>query len=178
MTLAPAFCPQCGAAVTGSPRFCGRCGATLVSAGAGPAAAPAPGVPISARLADFAKAAGAVAAMVGSKLKKWAVAAVQALGCFMAEVKARIDAQRAKPTPAPRPNPEITPDDPTRRQGVTCPKCGRRYPAGQHFCTACGSELNPQPQQQPGRMICPRCGRAVPAGAKFCSGCGYTVGRN
>ena len=173
----PAFCPQCGAAITGPARFCARCGEPIVPAGAGPAA-PAPGVPISARLADFAKAAGAIAAMAGSKLKEWAVAAAKALGRFAAEVKARIEAKWAsapKPAPAPRPNPPIGPNGQNGGPGVACPKCGRLYPAGQRFCTACGSKLNPQPQQQPERMICPGCGRAVPAGAKFCSGCGHRV---
>jgi len=68
---------------------------------------------------------------------------------------------------------------------TNCPSCGKKNPAGKHFCTRCGSKL--PPPRLPGKRwpdqkmenrqslpanACPQCGHENKPGAKFCSRCG------
>jgi class 3 adenylate cyclase len=49
---------------------------------------------------------------------------------------------------------------------LACPTCGTDNPAGNRFCSSCGTELN---------AGCRRCGAAIPAEARFCANCGEPV---
>ena len=46
---------------------------------------------------------------------------------------------------------------------IECPKCKRRNPKTNKFCSGCGSPLSDK---------CPKCGKPVPFGNKFCPECG------
>jgi class 3 adenylate cyclase/tetratricopeptide (TPR) repeat protein len=49
---------------------------------------------------------------------------------------------------------------------LACPTCGTDNPAGNRFCSSCGTELN---------AGCRRCGAPIPAEARFCPNCGEPV---
>lgn len=46
---------------------------------------------------------------------------------------------------------------------IECPKCKRRNPKDNKFCSGCGAPLSDK---------CPKCGKPVPFGHKFCPECG------
>ncbi|TMB49725.1 MAG: zinc-ribbon domain-containing protein [Chloroflexi bacterium] len=49
---------------------------------------------------------------------------------------------------------------------LACPTCATENPAGNRFCSNCGTELS---------ASCRRCGAPIPVGARFCPNCGEPV---
>lgn len=123
-----AFCPGCGKPVAGPSNFCPHCGAALGTVGSRPISS---AEHVGNKLDAFFRSAGIVVGMIASKLKQWALLALQALvglaASFKGEMNRRRGAQPSRPASAPG--------------SMVCPRCGRFYPAGQKFCTACGTPL-------------------------------------
>ncbi len=57
-----------------------------------------------------------------------------------------------------------------------CNNCGAEVPAGQKFCSGCGSQVIFE-EEKPveAEKFCPTCGSKCQAGQKFCSKCGSAV---
>ncbi len=59
------------------------------------------------------------------------------------------------------------------KAGLTCPKCGRAYQAGDQFCVQCGEALPDKPVAR--GPVCPACGVSVHEGDLFCAKCGAQI---
>lgn len=59
---------------------------------------------------------------------------------------------------------------------ITCPRCGKGYPASTRFCGRCGipigNSLLDWKAPRPVEVLCKLCGASYPADSKFCGGCG------
>ena len=58
---------------------------------------------------------------------------------------------------------------PREEEGILCPACGAKNPAGAKFCCMCRAEL------RPAENVCPNCGGKVEPGMKFCPFCGKDI---
>ncbi|MDR2675238.1 MAG: SPFH domain-containing protein [Opitutaceae bacterium] len=54
--------------------------------------------------------------------------------------------------------------------GVECPACHKKSPAGAKFCGECGAKLSVE------KAFCTSCGKELAPGAKFCGDCGAKQG--
>lgn len=54
----------------------------------------------------------------------------------------------------------------SKRNGITCIKCGNTNPIDSNFCVICGSKLS---------NACSKCGNVNPTGSAFCNNCGFAL---
>jgi len=67
----------------------------------------------------------------------------------------------------------ITPNvDSVASENLVCEKCGKTYPLGTNFCSACGGKTKST------NPTCHNCGATLEKDAKFCGNCGTKIGKN
>lgn len=63
---------------------------------------------------------------------------------------------------------------------IVCPKCGAKTEKESRFCSACGSDLQPETVEaevvsESTDKFCPSCGEKVADGSQFCNKCGVRI---